>query len=398
MNDSMPISPPGPDGPTPTAAALRPRTVLVLASYPWSLVVFRRTLLEAMRRQGHRVIACCPPPEPEVEDALAAMGVELETVPLARTGLDPTADLRTLKALHRLMRRLRPDLLLAYTIKPIVYGGIAARLAGVPGRAFMIEGQGYALAGESTLARLIRPVARILYRQGMRDARAVFFLNPDDERSFRDKGLLGRVAAVVRLDGIGVDLDRFAPAPLPLRPAFLLMARFLVAKGLRDYAEAARRIRARHGDVPFRLAGFADSGPGAVPAEEIAAWEREGVIENLGHLQDVRPALAASSVYVLPSYYPEGMPRSIIEAMAMGRAVVTTDHVGCRETVTHGVNGYLVPPRDVDALTSALELFLRHPERILRMGRESRRIAEARFDVHAIDARILAALGLAEAG
>ena len=371
----------------------QPRTILVLGVMPESLVNFRGPLLRAMVARGHRVIACASGESPAVAGMLAGWGVTYRSVALRRTGINPCHDLASLRALLALMREIRPDVLFAYTSKPVIFGGLAARLAGVPRIFAMIEGTGYAFASSELRARIARQAATTLYRLSLRRAASVYFLNPDNRALFERLRLLRAPDQAVLLDGIGVDLDEFRPAPLPDRPVFLLIARFLKDKGLIEYAGAARLLKRRYPQASFRLVGWRDEHPMAVPAADLRAWIEEGTIECLGRLEDVRPAIAASSVYVLPSYH-EGMPRTVLEAMAMGCAVVTTDAPGCRETVISGVNGLLVPVGDAHALAAALETLICSPARVEAMGAASRRLAVERFDVHRINARILATMGL----
>jgi glycosyltransferase involved in cell wall biosynthesis len=288
---------------------------------------------------------------------------------------------------------------LTYTIKPIVYGTLAARAASPGARCYaMITGVGYAFSAQELRARLSRQVARILLNISLPLNARVFFQNPDDRALFLRNGLV-RPEQVVLIPGSGVDLDAFAPAPLPKHPplVFLLIARLLREKGVEEYADAARLLRSRYPDVRFVLVGPLDDHPDAITQKEVRKWEVEGVLEYLGYQEDVRPAIAASSVYVLPSYR-EGTPRSVLEAMAMGRPVITTDVPGCRETVRPWVNGFLVPPRDPLGLALAMERFLRRPELVPAMGRRSREEAEARFDVHVVNDIILDTLGLRDEG
>jgi glycosyltransferase involved in cell wall biosynthesis len=234
--------------------------------------------------------------------------------------------------------------------------------------------------------RMLRRVVTGLYQRALSHAHQVIFLNRDDRAEFLSRGLVAESRAGV-LGGIGVDLNTWVPA-LPVRApvTFLLVARLLREKGILEYVAAARRVRAQHPDVCFLLVGGLDSNPGGLSRAEVQSWVQDGILEWPGYVE-VRPWLARASVFVLPSYR-EGVPRSTQEAMAMGRAVITTDVPGCRETVEDGVNGYLVRVRDVDALVQAMLRFVRDPELIATMGAASRRMAEARFDVHEINGRL----------
>jgi glycosyltransferase involved in cell wall biosynthesis len=229
----------------------------------------------------------------------------------------------------------------------------------------------------------------VLYRAALARTKAVFFQNPDDLADFKKRNLLKKGVKTVIINGSGVDLNHYSLSPLPDEPVFLLMARLIGDKGIREYQEAARRVRAKYSQARFLLAGGFDENPAAIDKEEIRGWQEEKDIEYLGRLEDVRPAIAQSRIYVLPSFYREGTPRTILEAMSMGRPVITTDAPGCRETVEHGVNGFLVPVKDAGALAEIMEKFIEQPSLAESMGRESRRIAEQKYDVRKVNCMIL---------
>ncbi|MCS7240418.1 MAG: glycosyltransferase family 4 protein [Candidatus Bipolaricaulota bacterium] len=372
--------------------------VAIIGNQGFSMLNFRGPLIRAMVARGHKVLTLAPDFQPSHRNEVKALGAEPIDFSLSRTGLNPLRDLWDFVKLWRLLRRLKPDVTLAYAIKPVIYGTLAAWLAGVPRRFALIEGLGYAFTPsgerEPLKRKVLRFIAQKLYRLALPRATRVFFLNPDDLKEFVEKGLVPKDKAFL-LGPIGVDLSHFAPAPPVKEPVtFLLAARLLREKGIVEFAQAARRLRAKYPNTRFVLLGGLDTNPGAIRKEEVEAWVREGILEWPGHVPDVRPWLAQASVFVLPSYYREGVPRSIQEAMAMARPVITTDAPGCRETVIPGVNGFLVPPRDVEALASAMEKFIREPELIERMGRESRRIAEERFDVHKVNQILLREMAL----
>lgn len=370
--------------------------VVVLGSYAPSLINFRGPLISAMVEAGHTVIGCAPGRDPAIAAALAARGAHYLPAPIQRTGTNPLFDVWSVGRLVGLLSRLRPDLVFAYTHKPVIYGAIAARLARVPRMFAMITGLGYAFTeGRQLSRRVLRQVTTTLYRTSLRSAAGVFFQNPDDLAEFRRLAIVSERHRLIRVDGSGVDLDHYGYAPPRIgRPVFLLIARLLRDKGIVEYAEAARRLRARHPEAVFRLLGPADGNPAAIAPAELASWQAEGVIEYLGEAADVRPHLHASTVYVLPSYR-EGTPRTVLEAMATGRAIVTTDAPGCRETVIAGENGFLVPVGDPGALAEAMERFIRTPELALSMGARSRQIAEEKYDVRRVNAVMLEAMGLA---
>ncbi len=382
--------------------------VLLIGGISQSLVNFRGPLLRVLRENGHDVFACSGDPVPRALSELARMGVNYTPIPMARTGMSPLQDIMTFAALYRLMRRITPDVVLAYTVKPVVWGGLAARLAGVPAIFSMITGLGYAFTPGIGVGRLVaKAFAAVLYKLALKGSRSVFFLNPDDIAELVNARRIPKEKCVL-INGTGIDLEHYAPAALPCRPRFLMICRLLADKGVREFAEAARLLRTKYKDASFALAGPPDPNPAGVPLAEVRQWVRKGIIDYLGALNDVRPALAQCTVYVLPSYR-EGTPRTVLEAMSMGRPVITTNAPGCRETIRlpHGAsldksstdiicgeNGFLVPVRNAFKLAEAMERFLKYPELVSQMGQKSREVAEEKYDVHKVNAVILKTMGL----
>lgn len=368
--------------------------VVVIAGLAESLVNFRGPLIAALLAAGHEVVCCAPGADPELCERLRAMGASYRSIELDRTGINPLRDLRALWRLKRLLEGLRPDLVFGYTIKPVIYGSLAARLAGVPAIYSMITGLGYAFIGQGTRQRALNLVVCALYRWTLAANRRVFFQNRDDLALFRRRRLLRGDDQAALVNGSGVDLARIPPQPVDVgAPTFLLIARLLWDKGIREYVEAAALVKAKHPYARFQLLGPLDSNPAAIPRAQLESWIRDGRIEYLGETADVRPFLAAATVYVLPSYR-EGTPRTVLEAMATGRAVITSEAPGCRETVRHGENGFLVPVRDVDGLARAMERFILAPELAPAMGRRSREIAEEKYDVDKVNAVMMNTMGL----
>jgi glycosyltransferase involved in cell wall biosynthesis len=369
--------------------------VLVIGGWAPSLIQFRGSLLAAMVARGHEVIATAAGGDEPTRAALSAMGIAFEELQLERAGLDPRADATTVMTLVRRMRALRPDAVIGYTVKPVVWGGIAGRLAGVPRRFALITGFGYAFQGQDQLKRRALALGvRALYREGLRGCDAVFFQNPDDRAEFARMQLLPRGGRVEVVRGSGVDLDHYAPELLPGgAPVFLYIGRLVIEKGILDYVEAARRVRARHPDARFLVVGGIDPNPASATQAQVEQWMLDGAIEWLGEVADVRPVLVRSSVLVLPSYR-EGTPRAVLEAMSMGRAIITTDVPGCRETIVDGAEGLLVPVRDPAALASACETLFKDPRRVAAMGALGRRRVEALYDARRVADRMLEVMGL----
>jgi glycosyltransferase involved in cell wall biosynthesis len=367
-------------------------TVVIISGLARSLTLFRGPLLRRLLHLGHHVITMAPEPDPP--PGLLDLGAHYRSLPLQRAGTNPLQDLRVIRSLARTFRELRPDVVLGYNVKPMVYALLAAQLAAVPRRYALVTGLGYLfLPDGSRRQRLVSAVARPLYRLALQSATAVFLQNPDDERDLRKSHLLPRRQTVVRVAGSGIDLDQFPRAPLPEGPPrYLFIGRLLRDKGVFEFVDAARQVRQRLPDATFALLGATDPNPSSVQQADLARWQAEGVVEYLGTTDDVRPHLRAATVFVLPSYR-EGTPRSVLEAMATGRPIVTTDAPGCRETVIDGEGGFLVPVRSSEALAQAM-IRLADPALAARMGAASHQRAREVFDVRQVVQTMLAAMAL----
>jgi glycosyltransferase involved in cell wall biosynthesis len=364
--------------------------VLVLASYAPSLVLFRAPLLRQLVEGGHEVIACAPADD-SILDAMTRMGVRFHPLGPRRASTNPLSDLHYFFRLVRFMRSARPDAVFAYTAKPVIWGSIAARVAAVSRRYAMITGLGYVFTDHRR--GWLSSIVTRLYRIAVSQCQKVVFQNPDDMREFMETKLIGPASKPFVVNGSGVELDRFSPAPFPDGFVFLLIARLLRDKGIEEYVAAARIVRRRYPNVVFRLVGWFDENPSAITPEQLADWNADGTIEYRGRVDDVRPEIAAATVYVLPSYR-EGTPRTVLEAMAMGRPIITTDTSGCRETVIDGENGFLVPVRDSMKLAEAMLRFVEAPRLVPTMGRCSREIAQNKFDANAVARALLSGLDL----
>ena len=375
---------------------------LMISSFLPSVLNFRGKLLEAISAQGYEIhiMATEFANFPEEQQKLQALGYYLHEIPMQRTGTNPLADLKLLKNLYQQIRQIQPDYVLSYTIKPVIYGTLASWLTKVPHRFALITGLGYAFQNvESGKRSLFQKMVHGLYAQALKHSDKVFFQNPDDLKLFQDMHLLDANKPNVVVNGSGVNVQDFDVMPLPknaqgqVKASFLLIARLLGDKGVREYAESARIIKAQYPEAEFHLVGWIDDNPSAILQTELDEWIADGRLKYWGKLSDVRPAIAESSVYVLPSYR-EGTPRTVLEAMAMGRAIITTDAPGCRETVAHGINGYLVEVKSVDDLVQSMQYFIEDPKLIELMGQRSRDIALNKYDVHQVNAHMLREMGI----
>ena len=366
------------------------RTVAIVGNQPFALARFRSLLIRDLVRQGHRVVALSPgwDRDPSSRDLVRSHGAETVEIVFDRSATGPLAELRSVLSIRAVLRSIGPDAVFSYFVKPVVYTAAATVGLGVPQRVAMIEGLG--TAGQ---AGWQRRAATLVFRAAARAYDTLFVLNEEDQAYFlEDVGAPER--SVRRVEGIGIDLDEFTYAPPPAResPTFLFVARMLRQKGVWDFVEAAGRVKREAPNARFVMLGGADDSYDAVDGAELAARTEAAGIEWLGHVDDVGRHLRDADVFVLPSFYREGYPRSIMEAMATGRAVITTDNPGCREAVTDGLNGLLVPPRDPAALAEAMRSLCGRPGRVAEMGREGRRLAEARYDYRRINAAVIAAL------
>ena len=358
--------------------------IAMITSDASSMPNFRGPLIRYLRKRGHEVVAMAPDWTDELRARTHAMGAQIMDISLDRAGLRPLRDLADGWRLKKQLAASNFDVVLSYFIKPAIFGSLAGRAAGIPRRIAMIEGLGYLFTEDDDSAtlkrRILSAVAKMLFRVGLRAADRVVFLNRDDTALFTELRLV-EPAKIAMLGAIGVDLSQLKPTPAPVSPVtFLMMGRLLSQKGVREYVAAARKVRAVHPQTRFVLLGDRDANPTSVTLEELTEWVAEGVIEWPGRVDNVAEWVASTSVVVLPSYYREGVPRSTQEAAALGRAIITTDSVGCRETVEEGRNGFLVPVRSSDALAEAMLRFIKNPALITTMGEHSRELAEKRFD------------------
>ncbi len=365
--------------------------ILLVANAEWYFKAHRLPIARALRRRGDEVIVAAGE-ERGGGAAIEKEGIEFVPLHLRRRSLNPLRELAALIELVKLYRQRRPDLVYHVTIKPVIYGSLAARAAGVPAVVNAIPGLGYAFAGSGFGRGLLRGAVGAAYRLALSGHRTrLIFENPDDRKRFLERGLAHAERSVV-IRGAGVDVEQFLPSQEPAgTPIVLLAARLLWEKGVGDLVEAAKLLRGA--DVPCRVAlvGIPDpENRGSIPLETLREWQANGWIERWGFRRDMPQVLASAAIVVLPTYYPEGVPMTLLEGAAAGRPLVATDMPGCREIVRPGVNGILVPPRDPAALADAVQTLLRDPDRRREMGERSRRIAVEEFSQERVVAETLA--------
>lgn len=366
--------------------------IAVVANTSWYLYNFRRNLMRALKMAGHEIIAVAP--EDDYSLRLQHEGVSLRSIPLDGASTHPLRELCSVRSLARVLREEAPQVVLSYTPKGNLY--VALALLGTDIRQIAnVSGLGRTFVKQTWLTRLVR----VLYRFAFGRAAWIFFQNEDDRQIFLSQGLVPHDKAE-RIPGSGVDLSRFTVEANARNAAksgatFLLIARMLWDKGVGEFVSAARTVRAHDPSVRFQLLGFLDVvNPSAIPKATVDEWVREGIVEYLGPTDDIRPHVAAADCVVLPSFYREGVPRSLLEAAAMGRPLITTDATGCRDTVDHGETGYLCRPRDANDLAEKILTFLHLPsETRQRMGALGRMKMEREFDEQVVIKRYIEVVG-----
>ena len=359
----------------------RPK-ILINSNMIWTISQFRLGLIQALIDEGFEVVCAA-----DLDDfsslsdiRLAEVGARFIKLPLSRKSINPLSDLRYLLLLRKVLRKERPDLVINYTVKPIVYGSLAARSLGIPSFA-VTTGLGFVFTRKNMLTRFIK----LLYAFSLQFPRRIFFLNEDDRQALI-KGSLVNPQKTAILPGEGINVEHYHPKGYfnPNEPfTFLLIARLLWEKGVGEYVKAARMMKDRFGDaVECQLIGYIDeNNPGGISRDQLKEWVSEGMVTYLGTTDDIRSVIADSDCVVLPSVYREGVPRTLMEAAAMGKPLIATDWVGCREVVKHGENGYLCKPKDVNDLCSKMTdmINLNHQERNM-MGVIGRQMMLETFD------------------
>ena len=366
------------------------KTLLILGTEPKSIINFRKELIIEFLKKGFDVTAVSSHANKKFISLLTEMSVDYETITLKRNGLNLFYDLMTLYNLASLFKKSRPDVILAYGVKLVIWGGFSSKLTNASFFA-LITGLGFAFQGDSLKRRALSRLVVFLYRVALINSKAVIFQNKDNRDVFVKKNIVPFSKTYI-INGSGVNTEKFDIAKLPSDGMnFLCLARLLGEKGLKEYAAAAKIVKEQFTDVNFILVGSVDSSPDAISLKEVNRWR--DYIDYKGSTNDVRPYIENCHVYVLPSYH-EGIPRSTLEAMSMGRPIITTDAVGCRDTVEDGINGFKVPVASVMELVDRMIWFIKNKDKIQDMGLHSRAIVDSKFDVNKVNKKILDIMGL----
>ncbi len=337
------------------------------------------------------VYAAAPYIDNDTKLKVEAIGATCISTRFNRTGLNPFSDIKAYFLFRSVLKELKPDYVLAYTIKPVIFGLRAAKLPSAK-RYALITGKGSGFEGVDFKGQVIRALVKGLYKNTLRNVDGIIFQNNEDKSFFESEKIIRNSSNSTVIKGTGVDLDyykRIGEKPKNGKVKFLFIARLIKEKGIPELLEAATILKKDYTNFEVQLLGWVDPNPGGISKSEIDEMHNSGLINYLGTTDDIRPYMDAADVFVLPSYYNEGLPRTIQEAMAMRKPIITTDHPGCRETVEEGKNGFLVPTRNAGALATAMKYFLDNPDQIERMSKESFKMAKERFDVHKINQQLI---------
>ena len=371
------------------------KTLALLGKNAQHVLAFRGSLIRAAQANGHRVIALTSPASARARHRLREAGVEHFDTPLRGGTISPLRDLQFQTTVSDILKAQRVDALLAYNPKCIAFGPVAARRAGVKNIAALVTGLGFAFTGQSLARRCIRFFSTRLYRRSLAKCDAVFFQNQIDREELTALGVLVNVpnARMHMIAGSGVDLDFFPAQPVPTQTHFLMISRPLKDKGVAEFAQACKIVRTRDPAIRCTLICAWDDNPSSFTRADIARWAQDGCFNAVDEVEDVRPHLGACTTFVLPSYR-EGTSKVVLEAMATGRAIISTDAIGCRDPIAPNVNGLLVATHSATELAAAMLELAHDPARNAAMGAASRRIAQEKYNAKPIDAVILHALNL----
>ena len=374
--------------------------ILIIGTVATSFYGFRADLIRTLLKKGHQVYAFTSEYTTEDLKNIEKLGAIPITYTLNRGGLNPLADMIATYQLSKKIKTINPDLVFSYFSKPVIFGTLAAKIAIVPRIIGMLEGLGYTFTdqpeGISKKTQLIKKIQVFLYKMALPQLDQLIFLNPDDVEDLLEKHAI-KVKKVEVLGGIGLNLQDYPYQPLnsiDLPIKFLFIGRLLKEKGIHEFVQAAKLVKKIYPDTQFTVLGALDAhNLGALQQTELDTLISSNIINYPGHVDNIKDWIVDSNVFVLPSYR-EGVPRSTQEAMAIGRAIITTDVPGCRETVINGVNGFLVPKWNPEALAEKMIYFIEHPEQIRIMGAESYKIAVEKFDAEKVHQRLINILGL----
>lgn len=367
--------------------------VMFITAATFTIPWFREDMLKEFKRRCGEVVVLGDDSDDRWIGYFQDLGVKYRTYQVSRNGLNPLQDLDTYRQLREILREEKPDKVMTNFVKANVYGCLAAHHEGISDIYVMMGGLGSVFHGNDRKSRLARKFVTAEYRASLKYAKRVFFQNDEDSALLKQLGLVTD-AQIVRINGSGVNLEHFAQKPLPEKTSFIFIGRLVRGKGVMDYLDAARIVKKDHPEIEFKLVGPYDTNPTGLKPSDIQPYIDDGTVTYYGEQKDVRPFLETSSVFVLPSYYGEGTPKSALEAMAVGRPLIVADAVGCREVIEDGYNGFLVPSRDPNALAKAINRAVSNSSLLERMANTSRAMAEEVFDVCRVNSMICETAGM----
>ncbi len=371
--------------------------ILIITSYGPSLINFRLNLIKDLLSEGYKVSVATPEHKfsKDIQKKLILLGVNINIISLSRTGLNFFQDFKSILEIYRIIKNSKPNKIISYTAKPVIYTGLVIRFFKSVNFYPLITGLGYAFIYKQSIKHKIFKILMInLYRISLKFSTKVIFQNKDDQFLFKKLSIINNISISKVVNGSGVDLKVFPFSELPSKNVFLMISRILIDKGVREYINAAKIVRSYHPNVIFQLAGYLDDNPSSITKRELQSWIDQGIIEFLGEINSVQLTMKSCKYYVLPSYR-EGTPRTILEALSTGRPIITTDSPGCRETVIHEKNGLLVPIKDSKALANAMLRLLNENDKIIKeMAKESYIIAKNKYDIHKVNKSILEIINL----
>ena len=359
--------------------------IIIVSAVTKSLVNFRGDLIKELSNRGHQIVAVAP--DTGYEKDLLDIGAQYRYLPISRNGMNPFEDIALYFKMKKLFIDEKADVILTYLIKPVVYGSLAAKAVGVKHIFSMITGLGYIFSDNSIKAKILRFITVFLYKKALRVCENVFFQNSDDINDFVNMKIIEHKKCVL-VNGSGVNMDNYKPYSLPNKNCFLMICRLIRDKGVMEYLQAANIVKGQYPDAVFNLLGPMDTNPNGLKEHELASYLNENV-HYLGESEDVRPFIQQCRFFVLPSYYREGIPRTLLEAMAMRRPIITTLAPGCKETVEDEKNGFLIPVKNVDAIVEKMVWMIEHPSECEKMAEESFVLCKEKFDVVKINQIIL---------
>jgi len=370
---------------------MRKKRILIVSSLGNSLTNFRGDFIKSLVANGYEVYAGAPEFTPEKHKDIECLGAVPVTYNLQRTGLNPFVDFKTILELKRLIRDKKIDLVFPYTIKPVIYSSIAANMCKTP-VVSLITGLGFTFTGLSLKSKVLQRLNEFLYKRSIRKNKVVVFQNVDDRNLFIKRKILTKKTKTEIVSGSGVNLNQFKfRKNLKTNgiTSFIIVTRLIREKGTSLFIDAAKILKQKYPNTEFHIIGAPGNSPSAVKIDELDALHKNGTVVYHGAQSNIWEHLSQRDVFVLPTYYREGVPRSILEALSVGMPIITTDTPGCRETVIEAENGFLIPTQNLEALINVMEFFIINPKRLTEMGLNSRAYAERRFDVNIINNDLL---------